>query len=218
MEAAIAELASLDPYWRRLALRAVRMTEFFCQHIRVGVEQRQVVANFSVPSSAAHNLLLAVELTTAAMGAAPAEETATQPPSMTIEDVLQTQLSLDIPQQSLEFALRDLAALVNSRPENAGSQIVIRIDGPSLRADGITRNQEIRGFRRENASVADLLTALVMRANPVTTVTAPHEPDQKLVWVILAEPDAQGGRIILITTRKAVPQKGYSLPSAFQQK
>ena len=218
MEAAIAGLASLDPYWRRLALRAVRMAEFLGDHSRVGVERRQVVANFTVPAAAAHNLLLAVELTTAAMGGVPADETASQPPPTTIEEVLATRLSLDIPQQSLEFALQDLEALVNSRLGNSGTRIVIRIDGPSLQADGITRNQEIRGFHHENASVADLLTALVMRANPVTTVTAPDEPDQKLVWVILAEPDPEGGRIILITTRAAVQQKGYSLPGAFQGK
>ena len=132
--------------------------------------------------------------------------------------MLRTRLSLDIPQQSIEVALNDLAALVNSRVGDAAFKLVIRIDGPSLQADSITRNQQVRGFRRDNATVVDLLTGLVMTANPVTTVTAPHEPDQKLVWVVLPEPTAVGGRIILITTRKAAQQKGYSLPTAFQQK
>ena len=217
METAIAGLASLDPYWRRLALRSVRMTEFLRQHTRVGVEQRQVVANFSLPATAAHNLLLMIELTTAAVAAPPADEPA-RPREIILEDVLQTRLSLDIPQQSIEFALNDLAELVNARVNDAAFKLLIRIDGPSLQADGITRNQQIRGFRRDNATVADLLTGLVMTANPVTTVTAPHEPDQKLVWVILPEPAAVAGRIILITTRETAQQKGYSLPIAFQQK
>ena len=222
MESAISQATVLDVYWRRLALRAARMMDFAVDHLRTGVEGRTVVANLTLPPRAAHNLLLAIELTTAANDSASAvgtttAETSTQ--SLPIDQLLATKVSLEFPQQSLEFALRDLVDEVNSRLAGR-TQVEIRIDGGSLRAEGITRNQQIRGFRQDHAPFAEVLTSLVMAANPVTTVRSPEEPEQDPIWVALSSHEPPGGaaRIILITTRKAASENGYSLPTVFQAK
>jgi eukaryotic-like serine/threonine-protein kinase len=83
-----------------------------------------------------------------------------------------------------------------------------------LKIEGITRNQSIRDFDQKDQTVADILTALVRKANPVTTVKDPSEKDQKLVWVI--GPDPEGGKeVVLITTRAAAGAKKYVLPGVF---
>ena len=85
-----------------------------------------------------------------------------------------------------------------------------------MREEGITRNQQIKDFHRDRQTVAELLTGLVMKANPVTTVEAPTEPDQKLIWVVAADPDNPSQRTVLVTTRRAAQQRGYELPRVFQ--
>ena len=229
MESAVAGLPVLDDYWRRLALRSGPMMRFLVDNIRVAPARRDVVVNVSLPSHAAHNLFMAIELVTAARQAKNAESLENGVTSegtirvkMSVSDVLQQRLSVEIPQQSIEFALRDVAEELNSRLDES-SRIEIRIDGPALQADGITRNQQIRGFYRDNATIVEILTGLVSAANPVRTVTTPTDSEQKLVWLSLAQ-GASGehleseGRIILITTRTAATEKGYSLPSVFEGK
>ena len=91
----------------------------------------------------------------------------------------------------------------------------IRILGSDLQADGITRNQPIRDFAQQDQTLAEILTALVMKANPVTTVRSPSEPAQRLVWAIGTDPAAAPGQTIVITTRQ-VAEKEYQLPAPFR--
>ena len=90
--------------------------------------------------------------------------------------------------------------------------------GDDLKLDGITRNQSIRDFKQEGKSVAEILTALVRKANPVTTVKDPSEVDQKLLWVIAPDPDDVKKNIILITTRQMADNKKYTLPDVVKIK
>jgi len=66
--------------------------------------------------------------------------------------------------------------------------------------------------------VADILTALVRKANPITTVQDPSELDQKLIWVIGPDPDQPATKIVLITTRAAAAERNYVLPPPFVPK
>jgi hypothetical protein len=91
----------------------------------------------------------------------------------------------------------------------------IKVMGDDLKLDGITRNGQIRDFAQENKTVAEVLTAMVMKANPVTTVKVPNEKDQKLLWVIAPDPDNPSNRIVLITTRQIADLK-YTLPEVFR--
>lgn len=215
----VTRIEVLDPYWRPVAMRIRPMVDFLQSQTRVRPVRDHAVANFSLPLSAAHNLILASEL---AVSAAVSEGLSNPPPVVpqarpkTLADVLAVKMSLTIPQQSLEFAMRDLAVLVNDKMNELESKFRIQIVGVDLQAEGITRNQQIRDFDVQNVTVAELLTELVMRANPVTTVSAPNEPDQKLVWVIGSDPNQPNERIILITTRKATLQKGLKLPAVFR--
>ena len=81
--------------------------------------------------------------------------------------------------------------------------------------EGITRNQAIRDFVMVDKPLQEILTGIVMKANPVTTVQSPTEKDQKLVWLITDDPLKAGTKIILLTTRKAAETKQYTLPAVF---
>ena len=96
-------------------------------------------------------------------------------------------------------------------------ELAIKILGGDLEKDGITRNMTVRDFNQKDKTLSEILTALVMRANPITTVKAPNEADQKLLWVIGPDPDS-GKETILITTRAAATTKKYTLPPEFREK
>jgi hypothetical protein len=213
---------SLDPppYWKKIAYRFPGMVRELEARMRMGVENEQAIMNAYLPAAAAHNLALGSELVissapgrSVAVSAAPA---AGGP--KTIAEALQLKTSFSFDSQPLEFAMRDLAEEVKSNAKGAPFQFAIKIIGDDLKLEGITRNQSIRDFKQENQTVADILTALVRKANPVTTVKEPSETDQKLVWLIGPDPDDAAKQTVLITTRSAAAAKKYTLPDVFVAK
>src|SRR5206468_6470699 len=167
------------------------------------------------------NLVLGGELlvsTTPGQAVASAAPTTSSSGPKTISDALQIKTSFSFAQQSLEFAMIELENDVKSNLKGAPFEFAIKIIGDDLKLDGITRNQSIRDFKQENQTVADILTALVRKANPVTTVKDPSEKDQKLVWLIGPDPESPGKQIVLITTRTAANAKKYMLPPNFVEK
>jgi hypothetical protein len=210
------------PYWKKLAFRYPAMIRDLHSNMRVGVENDQAIINSLLPGNAAHNLVLGGELLVssapgAATAVAAADPSAPAGPK-TIEEALQLKTTYTFASQSLEFAMRDLAADVRDLAKNAPFQFDIKIIGADLEKDGITRNQSVRDFDQKDQTIADILTALVRKANPVTTVKDPSELDQKLVWVIGPDPDSPNKQIILITTRTAAATKKYTLPAPFVPK
>ena len=84
---------------------------------------------------------------------------------------------------------------------------------------GITQNQAVRNFKMENATISEIFTGMMMRANPITTVKEPTETDQQLVWVIGPDPKDPGRRVLLVTTRVAADANDkYQLAKPFQPK
>jgi len=213
---------SPPPYWKKLAFRYPSMVRELHSQMRVGVENEQAIVNSVLPGVAAHNLVLGGELLVAtapgqlAAAAATAVPTAAGP--KTINEALQLKTSYSFDNQSLEFAMRDLADDVKSNLKGASFEFAIKIVGDDLKVDGITRNQSIRDFKQDNQTVADVLTALVRKANPITTVKDPSETDQKLIWVIGPDPDDASKQIVLVTTRAAAATKKYTLPEVFVAK
>ena len=138
----------------------------------------------------------------------------------TLSDLLKKKrIDFEVPQQSLEFTLRDLSNEVNEIHPKLTFNFRIRIVGTDLRAAGITRNQQIRNFRAAHKTIGDVLTELLVSANPGSEMVDPTEESQKLVWVLAPDPDKKGGpKIILVTTRKAAQRKGYELPEHFREK
>ena len=212
---------STPHYWRKLASRFPLMFAEWRQSARLGFERNQVVINGYLPRSAAHNLFLGGELALASTpGVTTSDALAPVPPGLkTVQDVLKNlYLDLDLLQQSLEFAVRDLSTEINAGQTGLQFEFRIKIVGADLEAEGITRNQQIRDFHVEQKSVAETLTALLMKANP-TAVSDPASPEQKLVWVVnkgATGPDVFQG--VLVTTRRAAEKKGYDLPSPFRPK
>ena len=118
----------------------------------------------------------------------------------------------------MEFAIQDIAKDVAENVRGLPFDFKIKIIGEHLQLDGITRNQTVRNFNQADKSIGEILTAIVMKANPVTTVKEPSETDQKLLWVIADDPAEAGKKIVLITTRQMAEKNKYTLPATFRPK
>lgn len=142
----------------------------------------------------------------------------------TVEEVLNLKSSLTFDDISLEFALNQLASdaqvLAKGTPFGKGGakQFEIRYMYEDFRLQGITRNSTLRDFRQEGKTIGEILTALMRKANPDTTVKSPDELDQKLVWVVAPSPDDPNKWIVLITAREVAKTKTYTLPAVFVPK
>jgi lysophospholipase L1-like esterase len=130
---------------------------------------------------------------------------------------LRTSLRLGFEQLSLVDAIKELEKRVASADIGV-DDFSIHLLGKDLQRDGITRNQRIRGIEAESATVADILTAIVVKANPIRGNTKPNDRDQKLIWVVGPHPDQPTRSAILITTRAGAKAKNYTLPDVFQIK
>lgn len=215
-------LARITPlqYWNRLWFKYPTMISKLNSNMRVGVENDEAVINTILPPSATHNLVLGGELLIAASPGAAIATVATSDKQLpkTLDEVLTMKTSFSFAQQSLEFAMRDLGNEVSDTIKGAPVEFSIKILGDDLQLDGITRNQSIRDFAQNDKTVGEIITALVMRANPITTVKTPDELDQKLIWVIGTDPDNASKKLILITTRQQAAKKSYTLPDTFKPK
>ena len=204
-------------HWRALAFRFPGMIRFLHSQTRIQVEDQTPVLNIALPIEAAPNLLIAGELSLASEAGAvsvPGNPTSTTTPQ-SITELLNVPMSVDIPQQDLNLAIADIAMDVRNSIRGLPFEFNIKIDGNDLMDEGITRNQAIRDFVMVDKPLQEILTGIVMKANPVTTVQSPTEKDQKLVWLITDDPLKAGTKIILLTTRKAAETKQYTLPAVF---
>lgn len=202
-----------SPYWRRLASRFPNMIQFAYQQTRTGVEANQAVINIMLPAAAGQNMVAGAELMLAAntAGASAPAAGGAMPAAKkpeTIEEKLASTMSISFPQNSLEFALRDIG-------EEAG--IPIEIKGPDLQLDGITRNKEIKDFTHDNKPVGEILAQLLVRANPEASPGANTEV-QKLIYVIHPMDGPDDAKKLVVTTRAAAEKNKYTLPDAFKIK
>ena len=216
-----------NPYWERVRLLYPNMIRMMHKMTRVGVEEEMAVVNCVLPPSAAHNLVFGSEMVLASTpGVLPvptATATTTQskytPASMTFDDVMNKyKTTISFEAQSLEFALQDVAKDVTESLKGLPFDFKIVILGDDLKLEGITRNQTVRDFQQKDKTVSEVLTAMVRKANPVTTVQDPSEKDQKLVWVVEKDPENPSKTVVLITTRVAAEMRKYQLPKHFQLK
>ena len=214
----------LNPHlhWRRLAFQYPQMVSYLHDQTRVGVDGNMATVNAALPTSAAANLLLGAELCLAAEPITQVVTTNQDPPTKynRIQDVLKMPISLEIPQNDLNLAVVDIQNQVKDQIGMVSFPFLIKIMGDDLKLDGITRNQAIRDFKASNIPFSELLTGLVMKANPDPTVKDPSEENQKLIWVLGPDPAAPENTILLITTRTATkdPARKYEIPEAFKSK
>ncbi len=210
---------TIAEYWRRVSLRYPQMLRFLNEYIRGQAAGRELVFNTVLPRTAPANLLVGGEMlllsgeSTSATKVAGKESEKKTPANM--ESLLQSKMSMMFDQTSLDFAIRDLEAIVKDEFPGLGFPFAITIIGGDLQLAGITQNQQVVNFREENKTLSEILTAIVMKANPITTVKKPSEDDQKLIWVIGPDPQNADRQIILVTTRDAAMSKKYTLPQPF---
>ncbi|MFO0821510.1 MAG: hypothetical protein U1A77_26440 [Pirellulales bacterium] len=131
----------------------------------------------------------------------------------TIQDILATKASFESGNDSFESVLVALATKVKMEHPD----FRIKILGDDLKFEGITKNQRIRGLKLKDKTVAEVLTAIVLEANPNSLVKDPRDPRQALVWVIATDPDQLGIPSILITTRDAATKRTQKLPQVFER-
>jgi serine/threonine protein kinase len=214
----------LNPHlhWRRIAFQYPHMIRYLHDQTRVGVDGDIAIINAALPTPAAANLLLGAELCLVAEPTTQITGNNDNPPAKydSIQDVLKISMSVDIPQQDLNLAVVDIENQVRDQIGEVSFPFLIKILGDDLKLDGITRNQAIRDFKVTGKPLAELLTGLVMKANPDPTVKDPSEEKQKLIWVLGPDPTAPENTIILITTRAAAKDaaRKYEISVAFKSK
>jgi hypothetical protein len=203
-------LATFTPteYSRAILARLPDMLQTLATYTRHRADREHVILRCYLPAQAGPNLLLGAELTLAEASTAPPPGQATlasQPKS--VADLLQRHTSLRFTKDTLEAALKMLAA-------DVGVEITIR--GPDLQLDGITKNQSF-GIDLSDQPAAEILVQILRLANPDKTATGPADPKQKLVYVI--GPKSPGRpEAIFITTRAAAKKRGEALPQVFSAK
>jgi len=204
------------PYWSLLGGRYPQMVREIQRNVRTGIDDSQMVANVVLPAVAAPNLLAGGELAIAqAPGAAPQTAVAVKKTTPTdINSLLQYKTSMKFNQKSLEFAMGDIASDVKEELPELKFPFEIKIVGEDLKKDGLTRNQQIRNVDIRDKPLHEILTTVVVTA--MATGKPPSDVSQKMVWVIGPDPAAPDQKIILVTTRAAVAEKGYTLPEDFK--
>jgi hypothetical protein len=203
------------PYWQELASAFPEMLIYLKQQSRVAVEGDQAVLTFALPTAAAHNLFLAAELALATPASTAAPVDARQPGPRELEEWLTVRVNLAFPQLSLEAALEELQTVAAQQAPAATMPLRIRILGEDLKLAGITRNQQIRDLQLAQTTVAEALTEIVRRGNPIAGgEVLLRSTEQKLVWVV-ATPPGQDQPAIVITTRTAAQDRSWQLPSPF---
>lgn len=185
----------LQPYGKEILNRFPQMIQVLNQFTRAGSDGDQTVLRCYLPTPAAHNLLLASELTlseAASAGANSGQSGGGEKPPQSIADKLKRKTTLSFVNEPLDKTMSLLA-------DDLG--IKIEILGPDLQLDGITKNQAIRDLNEQDKPAAEILRNIMLKANP----------DGKLVYVV--KPRAPGGEeMLFITTRAAAKKRGDKLP------
>ncbi len=213
-------VATLPPnrYWDRVRARFGGMLSDLYRHVRIGIERDHVIANAWLPPMAAHNLLASSELLIHfADSISPVTSTPSDAPPQSIEELLRRPRNLKVTTNpDLNILLADLEAEILDEYGNLPFPFAIKILGNDLLIEGITKNQRPGEFDLEQKPLSEILTEIMVRANPSKDISGPSDPNCKLVWVLGPDPDNPERRIVLVTTRAAAKTRGYDLPADFQ--
>lgn len=210
--------------WQKIAPRLDPMARLFAAQARIGMLGEQGVANWSLPAAAGHNFLVAIDWSGSIAGSMEGADLLRPAGPITLAALLREKISYSVPQQSLEFILRDLAVVAEERLRPA-FPVRIVLHGKGLELDGITRNQQIKNLDLRELPFAEVLTEIMRRGNPVAIDQPPHADSQKLVWLIAdrailsaagLSPGTTGEPVILVTTRRAARELEWDLPPIFR--
>ncbi len=205
-------------YTQPLILRHEAMLEAYSKQWRTGIEDKQVVANCWLPPTALHNLVAAGELMLAFANPVPDSTSPPQAPA-NLRELLQRPRDLSISTSpDLIILLKNLEQEIKDEYSQLPFDFEIRLMGNDLAKEGITQNQRPGEIALRGTPLRDILSEIMVQANPDKNITGPSDPRCKMVWVIAHDPDDPEHELILITTRSAAAEKSYTLPEAFQTK
>ena len=205
------------PYWEPVRARYGAMLTELSKQLRWDNEFGEVVGNAWLPPGAMHNLFAATEL---AMAFEPGERAVagvSKPNTpQTLEELLATKRNLNIANPpDLNVLLKNIREEILDQYLELPFEFNIQIAGTDLQKEGITQNQRPGPLQIEDTSLSDILTQVMVSANPNRDITGASDPECKLVWVLTDDPEAAGKKMVLITTRAAAVEKGLTLPNAF---
>jgi serine/threonine protein kinase len=209
-------------YWRAIANRFPQMLRTVHKYARSGAEDGQVVFNVYLPKEAIGNLAIGSWMALQGGAATGTAKVATAPKPnasavKSVDDMLDAKISLRVEQESLEVVLQAIANELKESHTGGTEALPMAINGTAFQKDGITRNQQIRNFEFKDTSVREVLTALCRRANPVTTVQKANEKDQKVVWLVLDDPNTPSKKKLDMTTRAWSESNQVPLPKEFNE-
>lgn len=213
--------ANSSNYWGEVQQRIPDMMNAITENLRWDVEQKTVVANVWLPKPAAHNLLAVGELASWQMTQPVSESSvaladASKSPQ-NLNDLLEAKRSLVINNPpDLGVLLQQFQNEIRADYPGLPFEFTIRLSGGDLRQEGITQNQRPGSLSIENKSIAEVLTSIVVSANPDKAISGPEDPNCKLVWTV-ADDKNNNQQTILITTRAAAQRDGI-LPAVFASK
>ena len=209
-----------NPYWDAIRTRIGEALSDFTTHFRFGVEDRQVIGNGWFPISAAHNWFVASDLLLTfgpSQYVAASEEGQRKTVPQSLEELLATPRDLSVSTSpDLILLMNNLQLEINDEYGSLPFEFKIKLMGSDLSKEGITQNQRPSDFQMRQKPLADILTEIMVKANPNKNITGPDDVECKMVWVAAADPENPEQEIILITTRAAATTNSYELPAAFQ--
>jgi serine/threonine protein kinase len=206
-ESFISSLA-VDETWARLIKRYPAMVGFATGQSRFGISRSAVTINQYLPKSATAQIGIA---TLMAANAPPAQAEAVTSVSMTMDEILAFPISLSFVQESLKASMANVEdELTKSLPPGVTAP-KIEIIGGDLEKNGITQNQQIRNFDMQSKPLREVLTAMVIAANPDKSAPAPTDVKQMLLWVV--DTSSEPAKI-RVTTREAATGV-FELPTEF---
>ncbi len=206
-----------DSYWDGVRTRFARMVGDFSQSWRIGTERKHVIANCWMPPNAAHNLAAAAELVVNLGRLQAINEVATSDVPASLDELLAMPRDLSVvTNPDLIILINDLQQEILDNYGQLPFDFEIRLRGGDLSKEGITQNQRPGDFEIHQRPLSEILTQIMVKANPKKDITGPSDIDCKLVWVVAEDPDDPSRKIIMITTRSAAAENSWPLPPAFE--
>ena len=203
-------------YWQALQNRFAGMLSRLSDEFRWSSQDKQLVGNVWLPPMAAHNLIAASELVAAFQRTAVDPNADRRVVPQTLAELLQAKRDLDIANPpDLNVLMADLEQEISGDYSGLPFKWRIVLLGADLEKDGITKNQRPGPLKLDQKSLAEILTSIVVSANPDKDITGAADPNCKLIWVVAPDPDNSDQQAILITTRAAAKIKSYDLPDPF---
>ena len=209
---------SPSPYWNRVRQRYDNMLTDLFRNLRWDVEHGEVIANCWLAPMAAHNLIAASELVMSfSAGDTPMSTPQAAKGPKTLTELLAIKRDLiSVNPPDLNLLMAEIETDVKDEFRDLPFRFCIRMLGSDLEQQGITKNQRPGELNLRQTPLSDMLTAIMVGANPAKDISGPADPNCQLIWVIAEDPESPGDEAILITTRAAAKERAYELPAAFK--